>query len=69
MKPNGRVLEELLTKTWWTDTTVTTGPDGRALAKAFLGTHSVSATLDGKNLTGRVVLDQAGKTVTVTLQP
>jgi endo-1,4-beta-xylanase len=37
-KPNGKMLEELLTKTWWTDTTVTTDGDGRANVLAFLGT-------------------------------
>ena len=68
-KPNGKVLEELLTKTWWTDTTVTTGPDGRATVRAFLGTHSVSASLGGREITRRVVLNEAGMMVGATIQP
>lgn len=68
-KPNAIVLEELLTKTWWTNTTVVTDSTGRAVVKAFLGDHEVSATVNGKRIDAKVVLDQAGKVVTTKLKP
>ena len=68
-KPNGRVLEELLTKTWWTDTTVITGPDGRGEAKVFLGSHNLSVSVGGKDISRHVQLEQAGRTVIATLRP
>jgi endo-1,4-beta-xylanase len=68
-KPNAIVLEELLTKTWWTNTTVVTDGSGRAMVKAFLGDHGVSATVNGRKIDARVVLDQAGKMVTTTIKP
>ena len=63
IKPNGAVLEQLLTKTWWTNKTVVTNSTGRAVVNAFLGEHEVSATINGKKISARVVLDQAGKVV------
>jgi len=69
IKPNGRVLEELLTKTWWTDTTVTTGADGKATVKAFLGTHWMSTSIGNHQIRQKVVLEQAGKAFAAKLQP
>jgi endo-1,4-beta-xylanase len=68
-KPNAIVLEELLTKTWWTNTTVVTDSTGRAVVKAFLGDHEVSATVNGRKIDARAVLDQAGKVVATKIKP
>jgi len=66
-KPNGKMLEELLTKTWWTNTTLVTNDKGHATVKAFLGEYQVSTIVDGKPIDAKAVLDQAGKTVMIRL--
>jgi len=68
IKPNGKVLEELLTKTWWTDTMVNTGPDGHATVKGFLGTYKVSVTAGGKTVVKDVPLERAGEPVSVGMK-
>lgn len=68
-KPNGKALEELLAKTWWTDTKVTTDANGKATVKAFLGTHAVTADIAGKPVTLTAKLDEGGKPQTVTVKP
>jgi endo-1,4-beta-xylanase len=68
-KPNAIVLEELLTKTWWTNATVVADGSGRAVVKAFLGDHEVSATVSGRKIDARAVLGEAGKVVTVKIKP
>jgi len=66
-KPNAKMLEELLTKTWSTNTTVVTDSSGHALIKAFLGDHDVSAIVNGREMHTRVVLDKAGSNVTAKI--
>jgi hypothetical protein len=39
------------------------------MVKAFLGDHEVSATVNGRKIDTRDVLDQAGKMVTTTIKP
>jgi len=68
-KPNAIMLEHLLTKIWWTDATAVTDDTGRAVVKAFLGAHMVSATVNGQKLESRVQLNQAGKEVRAELKP
>jgi endo-1,4-beta-xylanase len=68
-KPNGKVLEELLTKTWWTDVKVTTDSDGRANVRAFLGSQRVSATVGRRDLESTVNLPDAGATVPLIMKP
>ena len=67
-KPNAMVLEQLLTKEWWTDTTATTNADGVASVHAFLGCHRLSVRIGGKEVAAEAVLDAAGSTVTSILQ-
>ena len=68
-KPNGKVLEELLTKTWWTNATVKTDQHGRAIVKAFLGTHEVTTSIGGREISQEVNLPTARQPVTVRLAP
>ncbi len=55
-KPNAKMLETLLTKTWWTDTTAETGADGTATIKVFLGEHTVTVSADGKERSMNVIV-------------
>ena len=66
-KPNAVMLDKLLTKTWWTNTTVVTDSSGHALIKAFLGDHDVSVIVNGREMHTRVVLDRAGSNVTAKI--
>lgn len=66
-KANAKVLEELLTKTWWTDTQVRTNAQGQAKVRVFLGEHAVSAQIDGKQVKGSVSLEHAGVGQTLRL--
>jgi endo-1,4-beta-xylanase len=68
-KPNGKMLEELLTKTWWTDTTVTADQNGRANVLAFLGTYKIATVVNSKSCEAMVILDEAGKSVTAKIRP
>jgi endo-1,4-beta-xylanase len=68
-KPNAKVLEELLTREWWTNVKTTTDAEGRATVKAFLGEHTVTATVAGAPITATAVLNQAGKKVEVDVKP
>ncbi|HEY3323015.1 MAG TPA: endo-1,4-beta-xylanase [Planctomycetota bacterium] len=68
-KPNAKVLEELLTKEWWTNANVTTDAQGRVTVKAFLGEHAVKATVAGTTLTANAVLEQPGQKAPVEVKP
>jgi hypothetical protein len=68
-KPNAKVLEDLLTRAWWTRATATTDAQGRATVRAFLGEHAVTATVGGAPVAAVARLDQAGKAVTVDVRP
>jgi len=66
-KPNGVVLEKLLTKDWWTDSTVTTDGLGRARVPAFLGQEAVEARLGTQTVRQVVELHQAAASLAVRL--
>jgi endo-1,4-beta-xylanase len=68
VKPNGQMIEELLTKTWWTDTTVTTDKNGRAQVLAFLGSQKISATIDGMRVEATIVVDHARTSVPIVMK-
>jgi endo-1,4-beta-xylanase len=68
IKPNGAMLEELLTKTWWTNKTILTNAVGRAVVNAFLGDYEVTAVVNGRKIGSKVVLNQAGKTVALKIK-
>lgn len=59
-KPNAVALEELLTKTWRTNQTVTTDAQGVAKLRAFLGSHKVTATIGGKSVETTAALTKPG---------
>jgi GH35 family endo-1,4-beta-xylanase len=63
IKPGGQAYVDLVTKTWWTDATLTTDANGVATVRAFLGQHEVtvgddiqpvSLTRDGAAITARL---------------
>ncbi len=64
-KPNAKMLETLLTKTWWTDATTTTGADGTATVKVFMGEHAVHVSAAGKQ---RSVIVTVNSPATITTQ-
>jgi len=68
IKPNGMAIEELVTKTWSTHATLSTGPDGTASVRAFLGTLNVTVTFNGKTATHTVKLDKPGETAKLTIR-
>ena len=68
-KPNAAVLENLLTKEWWTSTNVTTDAQGRAVVRAFLGEHLVTSRIHDQPVNATVALEQPGKTVGIELKP
>jgi GH35 family endo-1,4-beta-xylanase len=41
-KPAARAWEDLVFKRWWTDATVKTGADGRAMVRAFQGDYEIT---------------------------
>jgi hypothetical protein len=43
-KPAYDELKRLIKGKWWTETTLTTGPDGRASFRGFLGEYRVAVT-------------------------
>jgi endo-1,4-beta-xylanase len=68
-KPNARVLEELLTKTWWTDLTLTTPATGTASARVFLGQHRVTVSLDNRKAEANATVESPdGAHLRVTLK-
>jgi len=68
-KPNAKVLEDLLTKEWWTNANATTDAQGRATVKAYLGEHTVTAAVAGAKVNATAVLEQPDKKVDVEVKP
>lgn len=68
IKPNGKVIEELVTKTWATNATLTTGADGKVSLSAFLGTLEVSVTSGGKTETVRFPMNDPGEAAVLTVR-
>jgi endo-1,4-beta-xylanase len=58
-KPAYNELERLIKGKWWTKAETTTNAEGTARFRGFLGEYEISASLDGKKLTGTFRLDKA----------
>jgi len=54
-----KVLEELLTKEWWTDVKLTTDKVGSCQVSAFHGTYHITATVDGNKIEKEVQVKPA----------
>jgi endo-1,4-beta-xylanase len=67
-KPNGRAVEELLTKTWWTDQAGNTSTAGIYETKAFLGNLDVIVKVGDQEFRKPVQLPQAGAAQTVVVE-
>lgn len=66
LRPNGEVWVDLTTRQWWTDADLTTGADGAAAVRGFLGDYEVTVTTpDGKTVTKEFTLPAGGTTVSV----
>jgi GH35 family endo-1,4-beta-xylanase len=64
------VYEELMKRIkgqWWTRATVTTGPDGTAVLRGFLGDYRVTADKDGRSADGKFTLTKGANRWTVRL--
>ena len=61
LKPNGQAWMDLVLKEWWTDVTVTTGPDGTCTARGFLGDYRITATTGGQEKSSLVQLTKQTK--------
>jgi GH35 family endo-1,4-beta-xylanase len=59
-KPNYRVWRELVYKQWWTDETLTAGPDGRVSLRAFMGDYTIDASAAGRSASTQLKLDGGG---------
>lgn len=67
IKPNGRAYRDLVFKAWWTDTNVSTGADGTALVRGFLGEYEVAASAGGRTKTAGMTLQRTGTDVNIVL--
>jgi endo-1,4-beta-xylanase len=68
IKPNGKVLEELVTQEWATNESLTTGPDGVVSLRAFLGSVEVTVSHGGQALTNRVELRDPKEAAKLTIR-
>jgi GH35 family endo-1,4-beta-xylanase len=55
-KPSYDELMKLIKGKWWTKTSLTTAPDGKAAFRGFLGEYRVTVAVDGKTTTGDFTL-------------
>ncbi len=67
LKPSGQAFVDLVSKEWWTDETLTTGPDGVCRLRGFLGNYSITVESGGKTRTVSVDLERPGKTLQIGL--
>ena len=68
IKPAGQAWLDLVKKKWWTHVTVSSGEDGVATTRGFLGDYTVSVTVGGKTQTVNTALPHAGASVEVTVR-
>ncbi|BAM03104.1 endo-1,4-beta-xylanase [Phycisphaera mikurensis] len=66
-RPLGTAYEELILGDWWTDEAATTGADGTATVRGFLGGHRVTATHGGVTRTAAAELTAGGGGVEIRL--
>ncbi|MBD3174935.1 MAG: hypothetical protein GF320_07130 [Armatimonadia bacterium] len=66
-KPNAEMYRQLVFEEWWTDESLTTGADGAASTRGFLGEYEVTVTIDDERVSRTTTLDRAGAEVEVSL--
>ena len=69
IRPHGTVFQDLVRKTWWTNTGGITGDQGTWKSRGFYGTYDVSVTLPGgkKKTVPAKIIKGARNTVVVTM--
>jgi hypothetical protein len=67
LKPNGQAWLDLVLKEWWTEATVTTGPDGSCATRGFMGDYKITATFGGKEKAAQVKLIKPAAATRLTL--
>lgn len=65
--PHGQVWLDLVTRQWQTDETISTGADGSASVRGFLGEYVITVTRGNSTATMKLKLDAAGAQPTVVL--
>lgn len=68
-KPSLGVWRDLVFDQWWTDETLTTDAQGRAVVRGFRGQYEVRVTHQGRTATGTLSLSGRGSTIHLFLQP
>ena len=69
LRPAGQVWQNLVRKTWWTDTTAPTGDQGAISLRAYLGDYEITARAAGLTKTISAKLSKYGAKITVELAP
>ena len=64
LKPNGQAWMDLVLKEWWTDVTLTTGPDGSCSTRGFLGDYAITVG-DAKEKPTSARLSKDGATIKI----
>jgi endo-1,4-beta-xylanase len=67
LKPIGRTWLDLVKRTWWTDTSVSSDAAGKAMNRSFLGDYELTATLGAKTVTVNVKLGETSGEFTLKL--
>ena len=68
IKPAGQAWLDLVKKKWWTHATLSSGPNGSAEVRGFLGDYTITATDRQKSTTVTARLPHGGTTVDVVLK-
>jgi GH35 family endo-1,4-beta-xylanase len=69
-KPNLKAYTDLVFGEWWTNETLTTGPDGIATSRVFKGTYEITVTApDCHTATRRPVISSEGLDTLIVLYP
>ena len=66
-KPNALVWEDLLYKQWWTNADLTTGDDGAAGLRGFLGDYQITVTQGDLTVTQTITLAKDSSLFTLNL--
>ncbi len=68
-KPNALVWEDYVLNKWWTREMVTTGQDGEASLRGFLGNYTATVTAGGKRQNFDFSLPKTGAKIELRLKP
>ena len=67
IKPNGEVWMDLIYNQWWTKEKGVTDSEGSYSARAFLGTHEITANKNGVETKYDITLSKDGETIVMVL--